>query len=108
GASSAGAMSFQKNFLPFATCPVDAPGVRECVVSTVTSGEFHLGNNTVPINKTITLQGGLNTKTRELMPATDGNTLSKTALTLPGGLLGIELLGDLTEVTTTAELAGTA
>lgn len=107
GASSASAMLFAKNFTPFATCPVNTPGVRLCVVSTVTSGEFHLGSNSVPINKTITLQGGLNLTTNELVPATDGNTLSKTPLMIPGGLLGIELLGDLTEVTATAELAGT-
>ncbi len=88
GASSAGAMLFQKNFVPFATCPFNNPDVSECVVSTVTSGEFHLGSNTVPINKTITLQGGINRKTHGLEPATDGNTLSKTALTIPGGLLG--------------------
>jgi hypothetical protein len=107
GASSASAMLFQKNFAPFANCPVNTPGVRLCVVSTVTGGEFHLGNNTVPINKTITLQGGLVAKTGELVPATNGETLSRTPLTLPGGLLGIALLGDLTEVTATAELAGT-
>ncbi|MCW3069474.1 MAG: hypothetical protein JWL67_2099 [Solirubrobacterales bacterium] len=105
-ASSAMAESFQRALIPFATCPYNTPGVAECVVSTVTSGEFHLGSNTVPINKTITLQGGLNPKTKELVGATDGNTLSKTPLTLPGGLLGIELLGNLTEVTATAELAG--
>jgi hypothetical protein len=38
---------------------------------------------------------------------TDGAPeLSKTPLVLPGGLLGIELLGNLTEVTVTAEMAG--
>jgi hypothetical protein len=105
-ASPALGSSFQKEFIPFAQCPVNTPGVSECAVSTVSSGEFHLGNNTVPINKTITLQGGINLKTHELVPAIDGNTLSKTPLVLPGGLLGIELLGNLTEVTVTAEIAG--
>ncbi|MCW2969865.1 MAG: hypothetical protein JWO23_992 [Solirubrobacterales bacterium] len=105
-ASSAGAASFQKEFLKFGDCPYSTPGVTECVISTVTGGEFHIGSNTVPINKTIVLQGGINGKTKELVSATDGNTLSKTALTLPGGLLGIELLGNLLEVTVTAELAG--
>src|SRR6476661_8897942 len=105
-ASSAGAASFQKEFLPFSDCPYNTPGVTTCVLSTVTGGEFHLGSNTVPINKTVVLQGGVNGKTKELISATDGNTLSKTPLTLPGGLLGIELLGNLTEVTVTAEIAG--
>jgi hypothetical protein len=107
GASSALASSYQHAFAPFEHCPVNTPGVSLCLVSTVTSGEFHLGNNTVPINKTILLQGGYNATTHELVAATDGNTLSKTPLVLPGGLLGIELLGNLTEVTVTAELAGT-
>jgi hypothetical protein len=39
-----------------------------------------------------------------LIAARDGNTLSKTPLTLPGGLTGIEGLGG--EVTATAEVAG--
>jgi hypothetical protein len=100
--------SFQHEFAPFAKCPVNTPGVSECLVSTVTSGEFKIGSNTVPIDKPIVLQGGYNPKTHELVGATDGNTLSKTPLKIPGGLLGIELLGNLTEVTATAELAGPA
>jgi len=59
--------------------------------------------------KTITLQGGVAGGVNEvgsaLVPAADGNTLSKTPLTIPGGLIGIELDG-ITEVTATAELAG--
>jgi hypothetical protein len=90
----------------FNDCPVDTPGVIGCVVSYTTSGEFHLGNKTVPINKTITLQGGLTKSSPNLVPAADGNTLSHTALQLPGGLIGIELLPPLTEVNATAELAG--
>lgn len=107
-APSALAASFQKQFAPFATCPVNTPGVTQCLVSKVTSGEFIIGNNTVPINKTILLKGGYKPSTHEIVPPTDGETLSKTPLVLPGGLLGIELLGNLTEVTVTAELAGTA
>jgi hypothetical protein len=95
-----------KEFSVFDDCPVNAPGVVGCVVSFTTSGEFHLGSKTVPINKTITLQGGLTKTSNQLVPAADGNTLSKTSLQLPGGLVGIELLPGLTEVTTTAELAG--
>jgi hypothetical protein len=104
-ATPALASSYQKEFAPFADCPVNTPGVFACVVSQVSSGEFKIGSNTVPINKTITLQGGYNKTTKELVAAVDGNTLSKTPLVIPGGLLGIELLGNLTEVTATAELA---
>jgi hypothetical protein len=89
----------------FSDCPVAVLQPEAlCIVSTVTSGEFTLGSKTVPINRTVTLQGGLEGTT--LVPAADGNTLSKTPLQLPGGLAGIELLPPLTEVTATAELAG--
>jgi hypothetical protein len=107
-AASPAPASYQHEFVPFSKCPVNTPGVSICLLSTVNSGEFHIGSNAVPIDKTIVLQGGYNAKTKELIDATDGNTLSKTPLKIPGGLLGIELLGDLTEVTATAELAGTA
>jgi hypothetical protein len=95
-----------KEFSVFNDCPVTVPGVVGCVISYTTSGEFHLGNKTVPINQTITLQGGLSETTPNLVPAADGNTLSKTPLALPGGLIGVELLPPLTSVTVTAELAG--
>jgi hypothetical protein len=70
-----------------------------------------MGSKVVPINKTITLQGGLGSASFEAQPligAADGNTLSKTPLTVPGGLAGVggpteEILG---EVTAISELAG--
>jgi hypothetical protein len=94
-----------EEFEPFAQCPVATHGVHLCVVANVTSGEFKIGLKTVPINETITLQGGLIEGSSQLVPATNGETLSKTPLKLPGGLVGIEL-GDLTEVMATTELAG--
>jgi hypothetical protein len=106
GASTASA-GIQQEFKAFSDCPLNAPELQLCVVSRVTSGEFVIGSKTVPINKTVTLQGGLS-KTGQLIPAADGNTLSKTPLQLPGGLVGLEVLPPLTEVTATAELAGTA
>jgi hypothetical protein len=100
------AAGLPREFSVFDDCPVSTPGVVGCVVSYTTGGEFHLGSKTVPINKTITLQGGLTESSPNLVPAADGNTLSRTSLQLPGGLIGIELLPPLTEVTATAELAG--
>jgi hypothetical protein len=105
-AAPAGAVSLQHEYAVFSDCPVTVLQPESlCIVSTVTSGEFTLGSKTVPINRTVTLQGGVEGTT--LVPAADGNTLSKTPLQLPGGLAGIELLPPLTEVTATAELAGT-
>jgi len=82
------------DFAPFADCPLSNPSVTACIVASTTSGEFTVGKKTVPINKTITLQGGTieNRETGALtfVGAEDGNTLSKTALYVPGGLFGIE------------------
>ena len=115
-------------FAPFADCPLSNSAVEVCIVAETTSGEFTVGSKTVPINKTITLQGGAieNPETGELtlVAAEDGNTLSKTALNVPGGLLGIvapktwpvwlqEIFNNFinegfTGVTETTELAQTA
>jgi hypothetical protein len=96
----------QKEFAAFADCPVNSPTVVTCIRSTTTSGEFKIDLKTVPINKPVILQGGLTENSRVLVPAADGSTLSKTSLQVPGGIIGIESLGPLTEVSATAELAG--
>ncbi len=77
----------------FKQCPVGNPAVNLCFFAQSTGGEFHVGTTTVPINKTITLQGGsiVNEETgaETFVPAANGDTLSKTPLNVPGGLLGI-------------------
>lgn len=93
-------------FEPFADCPVAVKHVFECIVATTTSGEFQLANKTVPITKPIVVQGGVIEGTHVLVPAADGNTLSRTPLTVPGGLTGIEGLPLGGEVTAVTELAG--
>jgi hypothetical protein len=105
-AAPAMATSIQHEFDVFAHCPLANPAVNACVYSTTTAGEFKIGNSTVPINKTIVLQGGLTEGSPFLVDAEGAETLSRTPLEVPGGLLGIELLGNLTEVTATSELAG--
>jgi hypothetical protein len=97
--------SLKQDMQRFATCPYDDPEVGACAYSTTTSGEFVLGNSSVPITKTVTIKGGVTPPL--IVPSTDGETLSKTPLPVPGGLVGIELPGNFTEVTATAELAGT-
>jgi hypothetical protein len=95
----------KEEFLPFADCPLTSANV--CLVSTTTGGEFVIGHKTVPIEVPVTLQGGLAGESlyeQPLLGAADGDTLSKTPLTVPGGLAGIGGLGG--EVTATAELAG--
>jgi len=77
----------------FKDCPLKTPGNELCLFGQTTSGKFTIGTTTVPINKTITLQGGAAPTGGEneyfLLPAADGNTLSKTELNVPGGLLGL-------------------
>jgi hypothetical protein len=77
-------------FEVFADCPVTT--AQACIHASTESGEFIVGNKTVPIEKTITLQGGLNeTESGGLVfvAAKDGNTLSKTPQKVPGGLSGL-------------------
>ena len=73
--------------------PAGQPGDRTLHGREHDRGEFTIGKRTVPINKTITLQAGLKaipeTEERELVAAENGETLSKTALYVPGGLLNI-------------------
>jgi hypothetical protein len=103
----AGKKKLIEEFATFSDCPVTEAQV--CVYSTTTGGEFKMGNKRVPINKTLLLQGGLPTREvaaeTSLLAAADGNTLSKTPLTVPGGLTGIAGL-EGGEVTATAEIAG--
>jgi len=98
--------SLKQDLQRFSDCPLSNPTATQCVYSLTSSGEFVIGKSSVPITKPVTIQGGLTPPL--IVPAADGNTLSKTALPVPGGLVGIELLGNFTEVTATAELAGTA
>lgn len=83
-------------FAKFAQCPVTMPGVTLCSFAQTTGGEFSIGTTKVPINQTITLQGGgiptgnpANEFQYFLVPAKDGNSLSKTPLNVPGGLTGL-------------------
>jgi hypothetical protein len=91
-------------FDAFADCPITVKKLAYCVSATVTGGEFKVGSKTVIINKPMVLQGGQINKQEALVPAADGNTLSKTPLTVPGGLTGIGGIGG--EVTATTELVG--
>lgn len=80
-------------FAPFADCPLSTAKLADCILAETSAGEFTVGKRTVPITKTITLQGGFieneTTETLEFVGAEDGNTLSKTPQPVPGGLLGV-------------------
>jgi hypothetical protein len=81
-------------FNRFKQCPTEVAGVTLCQFAQTKSGEFVLGTSKVPINKTITIQGGgipINETETEfaLIPAKNGESLSKTELNVPGGLTGL-------------------
>ena len=80
-------------FVPFADCPLSNSEVQVCTFSETTSGEVTIGKRTVPISKTIVLQGGYkeNPETGVLTfyGAEDGNTLAKVAQPVPGGILNV-------------------
>lgn len=77
----------------FSDCPLKNPTISFCVFAQSTSGEFKIGSTAVPLTKAVTLQGGLIVHEDlghvEFVGTEDGNTLSKTPQTVPGGLLKI-------------------
>jgi hypothetical protein len=84
-------------FAVFYDCPLSNAEVQGCLAAKTESGEFVIGTKKtrVPIEKTITLQGGFEEEVAAeyrmpFVEAEDGNTLSKTPQRVPGGLLGIK------------------
>jgi hypothetical protein len=117
------------DFAQFKYCPYTNSSVVTCLYSTTTSGSFKLGNANVPITAAtpITLQGGLTSEGADgpepIVPAVGADTLSKTKLKVPGGLIGLVDTGgfggllislfnaavaSVNDVYATAELSGTA
>jgi len=92
-ASATSAIAAPKGiFAPFAQCPTTTPGVSLCSYGETTGGEFAIGSTKVPINKTIIQQGGgieISQNEFALLPAKNGESLSKVELNVPGGLLDI-------------------
>jgi hypothetical protein len=80
-------------FVNFGDCPVKISKLNTCVYAQTSGGYFKIKKTEVPITKTITLQGGIleneETGAQTFENATDGNTLSKTPQTVPGGLFKI-------------------
>jgi hypothetical protein len=82
-------------FKKYSDCPTEVVGLALCQYGETTSGELSIGSTKIPINKTIVLQGGAvpaggaNFNEYHLVPAKDGNSMSKTELNVPGGLAGL-------------------
>jgi hypothetical protein len=90
-ASSALAKSPKGAFAVFAQCPTAT--ATTCFYLSSTGGELRLNKETIPLTKSVTVQGGIerNAKTgaETFIAASNGETLSKTPQTLPGGLSGL-------------------
>ncbi len=111
-------------YAQFNECPLNRVTITDCVYSVSSAGSFTLGKKVVPLKNPVTLQGGYEgvNPNVEFYGAENGNTLSKTPQTVPGGLLGIVaptwwpkwaqdwfnngINSGLTGVTATVELAG--
>lgn len=78
-------------FEQFGECPLNRESIKSCVYSVSSEGSFKIGSKTVPLVNPVTLQGGYEGKPAELQfyGAENGDTLSRTAQPVPGGLLGI-------------------
>jgi hypothetical protein len=88
-------------YADFKYCPYQNPAVTSCVHSVTNSGKFQLGNSDVPITAAtpIILQGGFidsESGATQWVNANGADTLSKTRLKVPGGLLGLVDQGGLT------------
>ena len=78
------------DYAPFADCPLSNPATDVCIFAQTESGELMIGRKTIPITRTITLQGGVHqneaTGKQEFIGAEGGDTLSRTPQVVPGGL----------------------
>ena len=101
--SASPAMAAPKGeYAVFADCPLSHAELVGCIAARTEKGKIIIGKRTVPLEHTITLQGGIEEETPCEFPfagkgecrspfvgAADGNTLSKTAQNVPGGLTNL-------------------
>jgi len=88
-ASAASAREPAAGYGNFAGCPSpeEVPNVEGCIVSTVTSGNFKMGNKNVPIKNPIKLSGGITTEDKFVYNSKGGMTPVKQLV--PGGVIGL-------------------
>jgi hypothetical protein len=80
----------------FNYCPSTNSKVVKCIDAVTNGGRVVLGKKNVPIVNPVTLQGGIESEIEvgenyiaHMVAATNGETLSKTAQPVPGGLTGL-------------------
>lgn len=105
-----------KGYEQFAGCPSPSenPSVKLCVRNEITGGYFKMGNKEVPIEKKMTLSGGVDQEFNNFVANSKGG-LSAVKQKVPGGVIGLtgltwllELLGsEALTLYAVTELAGT-
>jgi hypothetical protein len=87
------ALAHSGEWAKFNNCPSTTTGVFKCLDSVTTGGHVKLGNKNVPIVNPVTLAGGYTLPNAEgvssFFAAKNGETLSRTAQPVPGGLTGL-------------------
>jgi hypothetical protein len=86
------------DYAVFKQCPRFTTNVVLCLYSETQSGEVTLNKQTVPIEKTIVLQGGIKIDegVESFVGALNGETLSKAPQKVPGGLAGLVKCNEIT------------
>jgi len=93
--ASPGVAAPKGEYAAFAECPTSNAELAACIVARAeggAGGSITFGNETVPIVNTQTLQGGFieeESGAMKFVGAANGNTLTKTAQKVPGGLSGL-------------------
>jgi len=117
------------DYTPFAGCPLSDAQTGVCIFAQTESGELAIGSRTIPLARTMTLQGGVHedeaSGEQEFIPSEGGETLSRTPQVIPGTRFTVtapkslpafvrEIFNEFinqknpTNVTATTELAGPA
>ena len=79
-------------YAAFAECPTSNAELSACIVARAEGGAITFGDETVPVVNTQTLQGGFIEEASgalRFVGAANGDTLTKTAQKVPGGLSGL-------------------
>ncbi len=78
------------DYAAFAACPLRDRATDLCIFARTESGELEIGRRTIPITRTITVQGGIHEGEaggrQRFIEATGGRTLSVAPQPIPGGL----------------------
>ncbi len=81
------------DYAPFAGCPLSNSKTGVCIFAQTESGELAIGSRTIPLARTMTLQGGVHedeaSGEQEFIPSEGGETLSRTPQVIPGTLFTV-------------------